>query len=235
MTIVNPLPADEIHLHAGSHDPNQEQKWCAMEAVAYMAGEEWTDHPRCACPVIAAFIRKWNDDLEDRDRDRLLVPLLTRLIGSRSIREVQTRRAWMASDWLVGENAAAWLDLAGIDHGLRALPPLTADTVAVAMPALTEARQRAAAARAAAGAAARDAAWDAAGYAAGAAAGYAARAAAGAAAGAAAWDAAWDAARAAAGDATGAAARAALRPTVETLQQSALGLLDRMLLVEAAG
>jgi hypothetical protein len=85
------------------------------------------------------------------------------------------------------------------------------------------------AAGAAAGAAAWDAAWTAAGAAAWTAAGAAAWTAAGAAAGAAAWDAAWDAARAAARAAAGAAARAALRPTMETLQASALDLLDRMI------
>ena len=53
--------------------------------------------------------------------------------------------------------------------------------------------------------------------AAGAAAGYAARAAAEDAAEGAAWNAAWN------------AARTALRPTMETLQQSALDLLNRML------
>jgi hypothetical protein len=86
-----------------------------------------------------------------------------------------------------------------------------------------------AAARAAAGDAARAAARAAAGAAAGDAAGDAARDAAGAAAGAAAGDAAWDAARAAASPAARDAARAALRPTVETLQASALDLLDRMI------
>lgn len=50
-----------------------------------------------------------------------------------------------------------------------------------------------------------------------------------AAARAAAWDAAWDAARAAAGDAAWDAAWAALKPTVNTLQASALDLLDTMI------
>jgi hypothetical protein len=91
------------------------------------------------------------------------------------------------------------------------------------------------AARDAAGAAAWDAAWDAARDAAGAAAWdaardaarAAARAAAGDAARAAPWPAARDAARAAAGD----AARAALAPTVISLQDSALELLDAMIAV----
>ena len=27
---------------------------CIMEAVAFVAGEAWSDHPECACPVIGA-------------------------------------------------------------------------------------------------------------------------------------------------------------------------------------
>jgi hypothetical protein len=129
-------------------------------------------------------------------------------------------------------------------------------TARAAQPALDDGRKRAAAAwaaardaaRAAAWAAARDAAWAAAWDAAWAAAWAAARDAARDAARAAAWAAAGDAARAAAGDAVWDAARDAawaaardaawaaawaaawdrLRPTVVTLQQSALGLLDEM-------
>ena len=36
---------------------------CVMEAVAYVAGEPWTDRPECACPVISVLLRRWNDDL----------------------------------------------------------------------------------------------------------------------------------------------------------------------------
>jgi hypothetical protein len=93
------------------------------------------------------------------------------------------------------------------------------------------------AARAAAGDAAWAAAWDAAWAAAWDAAGDAAWAAAGNAAGnaardaarAAAWAAAWDAARAAAGNAARDAARDALKPTVDSLQSSAIALLGTMI------
>lgn len=48
---------------------------CVMEAVAYVAGEPWSDHPKCACPVLGAFMRAWNDGLPtDEDRTRLLRP-----------------------------------------------------------------------------------------------------------------------------------------------------------------
>ncbi len=47
-----------------------------MEAAAFIAGEPWSDHPACVCPVIAAFMRSWNDGLSDKDRNRLLLPLI---------------------------------------------------------------------------------------------------------------------------------------------------------------
>ena len=251
MTDIQTLPALSSGVHRG---PNEGM--CVMEAVAYVAGEPWSDHPECACPVIGAFLRAWNDGLPDDERETLLKPLILRLVGTRNP-ALEQRRATMAADWLMREHTPAWLRLAGLtDHAaaLASLPEITEFAQCPSlMPALTAAKKDAsaawAAARAAAGAAARAAAWDAARAAARAAAGAAARAAAWdaawAAAGAAAWDAAgdaardaaWDAARAAAGaaarDAAGDAARdaawAALTPTHIALQKSALKLVERMI------
>ena len=219
-------------LSAGGHE-HVDEGACFMEAVSYVAGEPWSDTPACACPVLGAFLRTWNDHLPtDADRDRLLRPLVLRLAGSRSTPEVEARRHRLAMDWLVRTHAPTWLRLtpALVPHAdaLTDLPPLAdAQTAAATIVAAGGA------ARAAAGAAAGGAAGGAARAAAGAAAGGAARAAAGDAvwhaAGATATDAAVNAARAAAGDAARAAARAALQPTVATLQLSALDLVDRML------
>src|SRR5690606_22525922 len=58
-------------LTEGSHS-SIEQGMCVMEAVAYVAGESWTDRPRCVSPTIAAFMRSWNDSLPDSEtRSRL--------------------------------------------------------------------------------------------------------------------------------------------------------------------
>ncbi len=226
MTIIEERVAkiDAMTLDKGAHDEGDEM--CVMEAVAYVAGEPWSDHPECACPVIGAFMQNWNDSLDDETRQRLK-PYVTRLVGTKSTTEVEVARSWMACDWLVRTFTPAWLELAGLGDdaaALRGLPNLdSAALVDAAMPVIEKAHKSAAAARAAA----RDAAWAAAWAAAGAAAWDAAWAAAGAAAGAAARDAAWAAARDAARD----AARAALAPTVLALQGEAFGLLDRMLAV----
>jgi hypothetical protein len=201
---------------------------CAMEAVSYIAGEEWSDSPQCVSPVIGAFLRRWNDDLPDDDRQRLLMPLIPEIVGTRSSDKVEEKRAYMVLDWLVRTNVPTFLDLIpGLRHrakALRELDEITTSQDAAAAVALIRA--------------ARDAAWAAARDSARAAAGDAARAAAWNAARAAAWDAARDSARAAAGDAARAAAWAArdaaqdaVAPVVSAMQLSAADLVRKMAVV----
>jgi hypothetical protein len=222
-------------LDKGAHKENS-TRMCVMEAVAYVAGEQWSDSPQCACPVISTFLRNWNDALPDDERTPLLVDLIPRLVGTRSTKEIEIRRGTMAADWLIRTYTPAWLRLAKLDAQaaqLESLPEITDFASCPSlMPVLNAVRSDAAAARAAAWAAAGDAAWAAAGDAAGAAAWDAAGAAAGAAARAAAWAAAGDAAWAAAWDAAWAAAWAALNSTKRQLQASAKDLVVRMIEVQ---
>jgi hypothetical protein len=209
-------------LHRGGHSPGE--MMCAMEAVAFVAGEPWSDTPECASPVIGAFMRNWNDSLPDDERTELLLPLIPRLVGTRGSEDLEQRRATMATDWLIRVHTPAWLRLAKLDaqaDALERLPEITDFAQCPGlMPTLEAVRKDSAAAWDAAGDAARAAAWDAAGA--------AARAAARAAAWDAAGDAARDAARAAAWDAAGDAAGAALAETKKQLQQSAVQLVIRM-------
>jgi len=235
---------DTITLANGSHRPYSGQM-CVMEAAAYITGEPWSDHPQCVSPVIAAFLRSWNDALPDATRTTLLRPLLPLVIGTRTTDADDDTRAWMAVDWLVRVNAPAWFDLtpalAPHASALRSLPPVTGGTASAVRSVALEARTAAwtaARAEARAADAVWAAAWDAAAAAAGVAAWAEARAAiaawdgdaagAAVAAGDAAWDAAaaWAAARAAvaAGDAAG----VALAPTVAALQASACDLVREM-------
>ena len=208
------LGLDGITLKGGGHGDRQAGV-CLLEAAAWVAGEPHSDHPVCVCPVMAAFGRSWNDALpDDETRTRLLKPVVSLLIGTKSTPAVALQRSYLAFDWLVRVHVPTWMDLtpslASYSDALRALAPLTdqASVVAAAQPL----------------AAARSAARSAAGAAAWAAAGAAARAAAWAAAEDADGDAAW----AAAGDAAGAAAARKLTLTVTALQASALDLLHRM-------
>lgn len=219
MNIIAERLATITKLYHGSHDPDG--MMCAMEAVAFVAGERWSDHPKCACPVIGAFMRAWNDALPDNKRTELLLPLIPRLVNTRGSKKLEHRRALMAADWLVRVNTPAWLRLAGlITHAdaLTSLPEITSLKQVPSIRGPIEAARKDAAA-------ARAAAWDAAGAAAGDAAGDAAWDAAGDAA----WDTAGDAARAAAGAAARAAVVEKLEPAKLELQQSALALVERMI------
>jgi hypothetical protein len=238
-------------LKNGSHD-SPEAGLCAMEWVAYLAGEKHTDQPVCVDAPLRSFGISLNDDWDDERRQKLR-PYLVRCIGTAGDGRTE-ERGWLAVDWLIRTFTPAFLDLQPElkPHAekLRRLSPVMAhEALDEAMIVLGESKEAAYAAAdaawAAAGAAAGDAAWAAARAAARAAAGDAARAAAGDAAWAAAGDAAWAAAGAAAGDAAWAAAGAAagdaawaaagdaawdaLKPTVEQLQDSALDLFDRMI------
>jgi hypothetical protein len=195
-------------LKSGAHNRNDEGKACVMEVVAYVAGEEWSDTPVCACPVIGAFMRNWNDGLpSDAKRTELLGPFVPRLVGSKSNAAVELKRSYLALDWLVRVCTPAWLELAGLKEHADLCRQLGELHDEASCKLATETVEKARSASAAASAAARAAAW------------YAAWDAARAAARAAAWDAAWD------------AARAKISPTVEMLQASAVELVDKMLLL----
>ena len=150
-----------IELAKGGHD-SLDAGACVMELVSYVAGEPWSDHPECACPVLTSFMVAWNDSLNDTDRQRLK-PYIPRLVGTRSTPDVESVRSWLACDWLVRTFTPAWLRLAGLNDDaavIEALPELTATELAdAAMPTIKKAQKNSAAAGAAA--------WDAAGAAAG--------------------------------------------------------------------
>jgi len=92
---------------------------CAMEWVAYLAGEAHTDAPSSVSPVLAAFTRSRNDSLDDRTRQRLR-PYLGRTI--RTVDDgLDDWRAWQCTDWLVRACVPALLEHAGLTRHAVAL------------------------------------------------------------------------------------------------------------------
>lgn len=147
-----------IDISKGGHD-GIDDGMCVMEAAAYIAGEPWSDAPECACPVITAFMVSWNDSLpSDAERNRLLKPLIPVVVGTRSTKAVEQRRATMAADRLIRVHTPAWLRLAKLEQqavALESLPEITDFAQCPSlMPTLNAVRRDANAARAAAGAAA---------------------------------------------------------------------------------
>ena len=203
-TLIKPERLAKVEVLAkGNHSPNDDGAMCVMEAVAYVTGEPWSDHPKCTCPVITALMISWNDGLPDSERGMLL-PLIPKLVGTRGSKALERRRSLMAADWLIRTHTPAWLRLAGLNDQALMIEGLPEITDTAQYPSLRGplevVRLDASRARAAAWAAALDAAW------------------------AAALDAAW----AAAVDAAVDAAAAKLKPTKDALQQSAYQLVIRM-------
>lgn len=204
---VEPIPAraevlatGSVVIHSGSHE-SFDDGHCALEVVAWLAGETHGDRPRCCSDVIAEFVRSWNDALpSNAERARLLIPLLPLMVGTRGSVETENQRAYLALDWMCRVNVPAWLwlspdpELRSYAETIRSLPAFCDPaSTAAALPSLA-------------------AAWAAAGTAAGTAARTAARAAAETAAETAAWD----------------AAGAALQPTVRELQASAVEMVKQL-------
>ena len=99
-----------MDLRAGGHD-DLSRGMCILEAVSFVAREEWSDHPQCVCPAITSFLRSWNDGLPDDERNALLRDLIPKVVGTRSTRDVEWSRALLALDWLVRQYLPAWLRL----------------------------------------------------------------------------------------------------------------------------
>lgn len=70
-----------IVLSLGVHK-SREEGMCFMEAVAYVAGEEHTSIPECACIVSTWFAALLNDYMTDELRNQLLPPLIPAVVGS---------------------------------------------------------------------------------------------------------------------------------------------------------
>lgn len=76
LNIPDGLPS----LSHGSHHPNT-QHACIMELVSMIAGEPWSDQPRCVNPFLRSAAICVNDTLADEHR-HLLMPLLGRFFGT---------------------------------------------------------------------------------------------------------------------------------------------------------
>lgn len=105
-------------LKQGSHsDPSAGT--CAMEVVAWLAGEPHTDKPQCACPVIGRFVIAGNDTMDHRTRQRLKA-FIPRISGSRDPAAERARYEYLA--WAaITVFAPIALDLAGLHDQAKTL------------------------------------------------------------------------------------------------------------------
>ena len=144
------IDIETVVLSSGAHSaPNGSfEGMCVMELASYIAREPWSDHPQCASPVLAAFLRSWNDALDDETRQRLK-PYAAKVIGTAGDGKDE-QRAWMAVDWLARTQLPVWLDLAGLGEHAAAVRAIIAisgsDSAISAQPVLAAARDAARAA-----------------------------------------------------------------------------------------
>jgi hypothetical protein len=86
-----------VRLSQGKHrDPDHGA--CVMELASMLAGEPFSDRPRCVDPVIAGFLRTYNDGIDDRRRQDLY-PLAAEVVGTRTVSSVQAERARLCLVW----------------------------------------------------------------------------------------------------------------------------------------
>ena len=75
---------------------------CVVELASLIAHEEFSDRPRCVCPVIGAFLRGWNDRAPYAERQRLS-PYAKRIVGSRGGPRVTRERRDICLQWVGAE------------------------------------------------------------------------------------------------------------------------------------
>lgn len=101
---------------------------CALELVAWLAGEEHSDHPECTCPILGAVVRTFNDLVPDgAARDRYVRPLVPKLVRTTASLAIERERAFLAADCAVRFFAPLALARAGEDaaaQAARGLPPI---------------------------------------------------------------------------------------------------------------
>ena len=100
---MSPASHQTVRLSQGKHrDPDHGV--CVMELSSMLAGEPFSDRPQCVCPVIAAFLRAYNDGLDDERRQDLF-RFASAAVGTRSTAAVQGERGAMCVRWAQDRHA----------------------------------------------------------------------------------------------------------------------------------
>jgi hypothetical protein len=92
-----PASYQTVTLTRGRHC-SPEEGVCVMELASMLAGEPFSDRPQSVCPVIGAFLRAYNDRLDDHWRQDLYA-YAAKVVSTRSSIAVERRRARMCREW----------------------------------------------------------------------------------------------------------------------------------------
>ncbi|MBV8957023.1 MAG: hypothetical protein JO153_14030 [Solirubrobacterales bacterium] len=80
-----------VRLARGRH-PSPRFGACVMELASMLADERFSDRPASVSPVIGAFLRTYNDGIDD-ERRQDLYPLASLIVGTAGSRRVERERA----------------------------------------------------------------------------------------------------------------------------------------------
>ncbi|MGH2895454.1 MAG: hypothetical protein ACRDPM_19620 [Solirubrobacteraceae bacterium] len=97
-----------VRISKGRHT-SSDHGACVMELASMLAGEPFSDHPCTASPTIAAFLRRYNDLLDD-DRRQDLYWLAADVVGTAGDDRTEHARAIRLVAWADGSEArrARW-------------------------------------------------------------------------------------------------------------------------------
>jgi hypothetical protein len=95
---MSAVSAQTVKLRPGRH-AGPEDGACVVELASMLAGESFSDHPRCVSPVIAAFLRGYNDGIGDFRRQDLF-PVAAEIVGSTAPAEIEAARLERCREWV---------------------------------------------------------------------------------------------------------------------------------------
>jgi hypothetical protein len=113
-----------------------------LELASMLAGERFSDHPRAVCRVIAAFLRSYNDSIDDGRRHDLL-GCAAAVVGTRDSRPTERARLARCERELAelqGRRSATWRRVAAAAWPIRSLSPYAVSLLGELAHALTAAR-----------------------------------------------------------------------------------------------
>jgi hypothetical protein len=92
-----PVSHQTIKLAAGRHR-RPEDGACVMELASMLADEPFSDRPESVCPVIAGFLRSYNDHVDPQRRQDLYL-YAARAVGTRADAPTEGIRAQICMRW----------------------------------------------------------------------------------------------------------------------------------------
>ena len=103
---MSPVSYQTIRLSPGKHS-SPDDGACVMELASMLAGESFSDHPACVCPVIGSFLRAYNDSVND-ERRQDLYEYASLVVDSASTPLIQQARSEHLREWASQMRGRRW-------------------------------------------------------------------------------------------------------------------------------